>query len=116
MAEREPIGFDLATEDEMESSFFLGQHERDDGTSGKVLKQTASGIVNAGGAALMDDLTNAIDRIVSVEQRFDDMFIHTNEDGFFIVDRNGYIGMKYDNDGIDFAEISQHARELLQEG
>lgn len=39
----------------------------------------------------------------------------TEEDGFFVPDVNGNIGMKYDAQGLDFAELAPHAQDLLKE-
>lgn len=38
---------------------------------------------------------------------------YVTEDGFFVTDSEGNVMMKVDNDGIDFAEIAQHAIDLL---
>lgn len=38
---------------------------------------------------------------------------YVTEDGFFVTDAEGNVMFKVDNDGIDFAEIAQHAIDLL---
>lgn len=38
-----------------------------------------------------------------------------DETGFFVVDENYRIGMKYDGNGLDFAQISDHAISLLKD-
>ena len=41
--------------------------------------------------------------------------IDTEEDGFFVIDENGNIGMQYDEDGLDVALLSQHFIALLNQ-
>lgn len=39
--------------------------------------------------------------------------VNTNEDGFYIIDQSGRVGMKYTNDGLDVAKLSSHFQTLL---
>lgn len=50
---------------------------------------------------------NNVEKIIS-------LFQQTNETGFHILDKYGNIGMRYDNNGLDFALISNHAIEILK--
>ena len=52
--------------------------------------------------------------IAAAEQRCNARFPNTEEDGFFVADENENVGMKYDEEGLDFAKISQHAIEVLK--
>lgn len=56
---------------------------------------------------------DAQDIIGTILQVIGLMFV--NETGFFVVDNNLNIGMKYDVEGLDFAKISDHALQLLRE-
>lgn len=42
-----------------------------------------------------------------------DGFVDTNENGFYIIDQSGRIGMQYTNDGLDAAKLSLHFQSLL---
>ena len=39
--------------------------------------------------------------------------IQVKEDGFFVIDENYNVGMKYTSDGIDAAKISSHFKTLI---
>ena len=42
--------------------------------------------------------------------------VNTVEDGMFIVDKNGNIGMTYLQSGLDVASLSEHLKTLIEEG
>ena len=42
-----------------------------------------------------------------------DGFVDTNENGFYIIDQSGRVGMQYTNDGLDAAKLSLHFQSLL---
>ena len=39
----------------------------------------------------------------------------TQETGWYVTDTNGNVGMKYTEEGLDFAKLSQHAVEVLKD-
>ena len=41
-------------------------------------------------------------------------FRETSEDGFFLTDSAGNIALKYDSNGLDFAMLSEHAKQLIK--
>ena len=40
-------------------------------------------------------------------------FLEVEENGLYVCDTGGNIGMRYDADGLDFAVLSPHAKECL---
>ena len=39
--------------------------------------------------------------------------VETAEDGFYVTDSNGYIGLKFDENGLDSSELSDHFKSLI---
>lgn len=37
------------------------------------------------------------------------------QNGFYVIDKDGYVGMRYDESGLDFAKLSEHAIQVLNE-
>ena len=70
--------------------------------------------------SIVDDI-NSISSGVYTKSEIDDMlsnvvspFRETSEDGFFLTDSAGNIAFKYDSNGLDFAMLSEHAKQLIK--
>lgn len=56
---------------------------------------------------VMKDIVDTLNAILSL--------FTTQEGGFFVIDDDLKIGMKYDGGGLDFAQISSHAIQVLKD-
>ena len=62
-----------------------------------------------------EDLVSAINEVnEKAEQGGGASLPDTEENGFFLVDSAHYVGMKYDEYGLDAAKLSTHFKELIQ--
>lgn len=52
--------------------------------------------------------------VEEVAQEISNHHPQTEEKGFFVTDSQNNVGMKYDDEGLDFAKISEHAIEILK--
>lgn len=92
---------------------------------GAIYRWTGSSMVRIGGSAVVNDLTTGGEAdALSAEQgkllntrlsAVEGETAATEEDGFFVVDNDSNIGMKYDDDGFDVALLSEHFIQLLNE-